>query len=125
MHESSLNIGLSHVGGFAFLAVEGDIDAHSVVELCDALERLQVDQQVVVDMAGVRFMDSSGINALIDHTLRIEATGGGSLRVSNPSDAVRRVVELTGLAHLLFSEQAECEGRPSSQCLGTNGVGTT
>lgn len=125
MHESSLHIDLSHVEGSAFLTVEGDIDAHSVVELCVVLERLQVDQQVVVDMAGVRFMDSSGINALIDHTLRIEATGGGALRVSNPSDAVRRVVELTGLAHLFFTQHAQVEGRPSPQCLGTNGVGTT
>lgn len=124
MHESALRVSLAHVDGFAVLTVEGDIDAHSVVELRAVLESLPVEQRVVVDMAGVRFMDSSGVNALIDHTLRIEAAGNGSLRVSNPSAAVLRVVELTGLADLFFARKGDC-ARPTSQCLGTNGVGTT
>ena len=70
------------------------------------LEGLQLDKQVVVDMAAVRFMDSTGLNALIHHTLRIEGTGG-SLRISNPSRPVQQVVQVTGLDHMFFERQDE------------------
>lgn len=108
MHSSALNIDLSQVNGSAFLKVAGDIDSHSVVELRGVLERLGLDKQVVVDMSGVRFMDSSGINALIDRIVRAEGAGG-SLRISKPSRPVERLVELTGLAHLFFSTRDHCQ----------------
>ncbi len=106
MHGSALNIDLSHVNGSAFLTVKGDIDAESVVELRAVLESVHLDKQVVIDMAGVGFMDSSGLTALIDRTMQTEGSGG-SLRISSPSRPVRRVVEITGLAHLLFTQQEE------------------
>jgi anti-anti-sigma factor len=100
MQDDMLTVDLSHVNGSAFLILKGDIDAHSVVKLRAVLE-LHLDKQVVIDMAGVGFMDSSGLNALLDHAVRAADTSG-SLRVSNPSSAVRRVVEVTGLAHVLY-----------------------
>ena len=106
MHDSALNIGLSHVNGSAFLTVEGDIDACSVLELRAVLEDLHLDKQVVIDMARVGFMDSSGINALIDRATRV-VPSGGSLRITSPSRPVQRVMELTGLAHLFLNPQDE------------------
>ncbi len=106
MHDSALKIDLSQVNGSAFLTVEGEIDAESVVELRAVLDSLRPDNTVVVDMAGVRFMDSTGINALVDRTLRIEGTGG-SLRITNPSRFVQRVVEITGLAQVFYEPKGE------------------
>jgi anti-sigma B factor antagonist len=106
MHDSALKIDLSQVNGSAFLIVEGEIDAESVVEFRAVLDSLRPDNTVVVDMAGVRFMDSTGINALVDRTLRIEGTGG-SLHITNPSRSVQRIVEITGLAHMFYKPQDE------------------
>lgn|SRR6185295_5957769 len=103
MPNSALNIDLSQVNGSAFLTVKGDIDAASVLELRAALESLHLDKQVVIDMAAVGFMDSSGVNALIDRARRIEASGG-SLRIASPSRQVQRLMEITGLAHLFCAE---------------------
>ena len=86
---------LSHLDGSSLLKMEGDIDSYSVADLVAALENLHVDERVVVDMAGVRFMDSSGLNALLSYMLRLQGTRG-TLCVVNPSPAVHRVVEITG-----------------------------
>jgi anti-anti-sigma factor len=65
------------------------------------LDGLALDKSVVIDMAGVAFMDSSGIHVLVERLGRLEDTGG-SLQISNPSPAVRRVVRITRLDELLF-----------------------
>ena len=106
MYGSALNIDLSQVNGSAFVTVEGEIDAFSVGKLRAVLEDVDPDKQVVVDMSGVRFMDSTGINALVERSLRIEGAGG-SLRISNPSRPVKRVVEVTGLAQRFFEPLSE------------------
>ena len=106
MHDSALKVDLSQVNGSAFLTVEGEIDADSIVQFRAALDSVQLDKHVLVDMAGVRFMDSTGINALVDRSLRIEGTGG-SLRITNPSRSVQRVVEITGLAELFYEPRNE------------------
>jgi len=103
----ALTLDLSQVNGSPFLTVRGDIDAHSVVELRAVLDGLPADEQVVVDMSGVGFMDSSGLGALLDHSLRVEGTGG-SIRIANPSRPVHRVVEITGLSHVFYGPQDEC-----------------
>jgi anti-sigma B factor antagonist len=55
---------------------------------------------VVLDLAAVTFMDSTGLSALMDAQAD-SARNGWDFSVRRPSDAVRRVVELAGLEHLL------------------------
>jgi anti-anti-sigma factor len=107
MNGSALKVDLSQVNGSAFLKVEGDIDAHSAIDLRAALDGLHADAQVILDMSGVRFMDSSGINALLGHVMRTEGTGG-SLRIVNASGPVQRVIEITGLDQLLSASETDC-----------------
>ncbi len=57
------------------------------------------DVPIVIDLSGVGFMDSRGLKTLID----LQA-GRPSLRFRNPSTAVRRVLEMTGLAEHLSVE---------------------
>jgi len=49
-----------------------------------------------VDLAGVTFLDSSGLYALMRVTRK-----NPSLRVVNPSPIVRRVLEVTGTTYLI------------------------
>jgi len=52
--------------------------------------------KLVFDLAGVRFMDSSGLGVLLAAT-----HGATSVEVRAPSSAVRRLIEISGLAELL------------------------
>ncbi len=86
----------------AGLRVRGELDAGSSWVLRDQLDPLPQGDGggVVVDMAGVSFVDSSGLRVLIDAHLRAERHGR-SLVLVEPSPAVRRLLEISGLEGVL------------------------
>ncbi len=83
---------LAVVGGWS---VEGEIDAHTAPHLAAALTEIP-DADIVIDFCGVTFMDSSGLRVLVEATTRA-VDQGHELIISNPSAAVRRVIEISGL----------------------------
>lgn len=56
--------------------------------------------RVVVDLAAVDFMDSSGLGALIN-ALKTTRQAGGDLRIAAPNDQVRLVLQLTNVERVL------------------------
>ena len=74
----------------------GEIDAHTAPMLADAMGRLPTSV-VTVDVAGVSFMDSSGLRVLMDATTRARKDGG-DLIVAHPTAPIVRLVEISGLA---------------------------
>ena len=106
MHDDVLQVDVSHVDGITWVTVDGEIDLDSAVALRAPLEKLDRDSHVLVDMADVRFMDSTGVNVLITQHLRM-SEHGGSIHISNPSDPVRRLIEVTGLTEILLESAAE------------------
>lgn len=81
-------------------SVEGEVDAHTAPRLAAALADVPDSNVVVAHFGGVTFMDSSGLRVLVEATTRA-AEGGCELIISNPSAAVRRVVEISGLTETL------------------------
>src|SRR5690242_5002820 len=75
--------------------VVGEVDLASAPDLRDCL--MGLEGAVVVDLADVAFLDSSGLNALIGSKKHLEQTGG-SLRLRGGPPHVRNVLEVTGLA---------------------------
>ena len=69
------------------------------------LAEVAADDDVVVDFADVTFCDSSGIRELVIGFKR-QTDGGGSLRVVNASERVRRVFDIAGLSDRLLSPPA-------------------
>jgi len=67
---------------------------------------------VVVDLAGVTFMDSSGIHGLVT-AHRSARDAGRTLHVVNASGAVASVLEITGVARLLGPPPAAVPGAGS------------
>jgi stage II sporulation protein AA (anti-sigma F factor antagonist) len=91
------------------VALGGEMDRDVTDGLRDAL--LPPDgptpPRVVVDLAGVTFMDSSGINILLSvHQATVDA--GGWLRIAGVRPSVMRVVELVGL-HTVITCHATAE----------------
>jgi len=80
----------------------GEIDAHTAPLLADAMAGLPASV-VIVDVAGVSFMDSSGLRVLMDATTRAR-DGGGDLIVAHPTAAIVRLVEISGLTGRLRLE---------------------
>lgn len=83
------------------LALSGEVDAHTAPRLSEGLsELLTGESDVVVDLAGVEFMDSSGLRVMVDADQRTKAAGT-RLLLRNPAAAVRRLFEISGLVNHL------------------------
>lgn len=90
-------------GGATVLALEGDLDLTSAAEAGEALERVQSGgATVVLDLRGLRFIDSSGLRVVLEAQRRAKSAGNGSRLLVAPGDAgVRRVFDLSGVGGLL------------------------
>ena len=75
--------------------VSGEIDAHTAPTLAAAMAKLPTGV-ATIDMAGVSFMDSSGLRVLIEAATRAR-DGGGDLVIANPTPGIIRLVEISGL----------------------------
>jgi anti-sigma B factor antagonist len=78
-------------------ALVGEIDAHTAGRLT---HEFGDPGDLVLDLSGVEFVDSSGLRVLIElHQNRARA--GGTLVLRTPSPAVRRLLEVSGVAGYL------------------------
>lgn len=87
-----------------------DLHGHRLEDLGQTLRGL-VDRgisRIVLDLDGVRFLDSAGLGELVawkKRTLQL----GGDLRLLRPHDRVREVLELTTLMRVFQVFDAEAE----------------
>jgi anti-anti-sigma factor len=86
---------LFHRNGNGLVAVTGEIDMANVHEFIEALTEIQGD--IAVDCANLTFIDSSGINALVQAQNRSKAEGS-SVRLLNVSPSFARVLDILGLS---------------------------
>jgi len=74
--------------------VTGEIDMDTALALADAIAAAGGD--LVVDMSGVSFLDSSGLRVLIQAQLAFEERGS-SFTIADPSPQVARLFEMSQL----------------------------
>ena len=91
-------------GGRAVVAVTGELDMSTAPTLSDSLAEVLEShpQALTVDLAGVEFIDSSGLTLLVRASTRMKAHDG-ALTLTSPTTSVRRVLEIVGLDGLLGS----------------------
>jgi len=93
------------------LHVHGDLDLFEADRFGIALTRL-VDQAVdgcVVNLAGVGFIDSAGIHALL-RAHSAAKTKGVEMVIQAPSARMERVFEASGIDHLMPVASADASG---------------
>jgi anti-anti-sigma regulatory factor len=76
----------------------------------------RIPHGVEIDLAGVTFMDCTGLGVLVAARQAVLRTGG-HLRVTNPQPIVRSVLELTGLLGVLtaaFDQAPPAPAKPES-----------
>jgi anti-anti-sigma factor len=102
------------VGTDIVLRVTGEIDLASR-ELFEShlANALVVGGRVVLDLRGVEFMDSTGLNAILRcHRRALESEG--ALLIRSPSTPVQRLFEATGvIPHLTFDQHCPDADEPS------------
>lgn len=102
-----LSISSSIEGGIASLALRGELDLAGAPLLERSL--LELERQspsiLVVDLGGLRFIDSTGLRLLLAANTRAQKRGGEL--VLRPGDAnVQRVFDVTGALEVLRFEDA-------------------
>jgi anti-sigma B factor antagonist len=97
--------------GVAVVGVTGEVDVATCGLLRDRLLRIVTDEDfrgLVVNLADVRFMDSSGLGVLVGVWHRVAATTAG-LALAVPAPQVRRVLDTAGLTKVLPVYDAEAD----------------
>ncbi len=100
-HEPALTITMVPGHGSVTLRVEGELDASTISTFRGCVDHLDpAFREVVFDLEGLGFLDSSGIGAFVQAHREIE-TGLRTMKVVNASRRVRFVFDLTGLTHII------------------------
>ena len=99
--------------GSVRLAVAGELDIATVPQLEGELRSLLTGSatEVVIDLNGLTFIDSSALRMFIVLSNRA-ASEGWTLRLVRPSEQARAVFEITGANdHLPLEDSADSAGR--------------
>ena len=84
------------------MEVAGEMDMTTAPELSQAIERTPDGTElVVIDLSEVSFLDSSGLNALVQARRALDARGIAMTVVVRPESAIRQVFEITHLTEPL------------------------
>jgi len=105
--EPTISLQIEHSGGGAVVSVGGELEFGTAASLRTAL--IDLSQQgcdpLVVDLAGLEFIDSTGLSLLIQAKQRFESDGR-EFALRRPTHRVLRVLETSGVADL-FSIQTD------------------
>jgi stage II sporulation protein AA (anti-sigma F factor antagonist) len=109
---------VARVGGTCTVTLSGEIDLSCSDELISLLTSTAQDagaDTTEVDLAGVGFMDSSGIDALIAG-YRAAHLAGRRFTVVRPQQNVRRVFEIAGVLAMFSGEDASAPSGEAAVC---------
>jgi anti-anti-sigma factor len=98
---------VAHEQGTTRLTLRGELDLGTAGQLESALA--EADGDVLLDLRGLTFMDSTGVRVLLEAAER----DGPRLRIAPPASGDARVtIDQAGIAPLLPLVEAEPEERP-------------
>jgi anti-anti-sigma factor len=111
---AAFNISVQARYGAVVLNIDGEFDMSEVETFRSCVDEIitSCDTAVVVDLAGVTFIDSSAIEALLN-ARRCLAGEGRELRLQRVSAPVARIFELAGLTNLLGNTGEDTASQPS------------
>ncbi|HEY3831553.1 MAG TPA: STAS domain-containing protein [Acidimicrobiia bacterium] len=107
-NENGLRLVTERHGAAAVVRVSGELDAYRAPELEELGATLLADgvYTIMLHMAGTTFLDSSGLRAMVtlrDRMLHAE----GELALLDPTEAVRRLLSITGLDEQFVIETSD------------------
>lgn len=97
-------------GNITVLAIAGRVDSYTVPQLREQLRLAASKKQpnLIVDLADVSFLDSSGLAALV-YGMKHCRENGGDMCLCSPQQSVRMILELTRLDQAIDIFPSETE----------------
>lgn len=97
--DEDFRIAVRDDAGTPTVVVEGEVDVATAPALRDELYRLieQSSREVVVDLSGMDFIDSTGLGVFVG-ALKRAREGGGGIQLRGLKPSARKVFEITGLS---------------------------
>lgn len=109
----AMEINTSEMRRVQLFEVSGRVDSTNATELGSAMDKAVDDgkSNLVLDLGGVEYMSSAGLREMVRILKRVKRVGG-DLRIANPSERVREVLELAGLDSVfeIYPTQVEAVG---------------
>jgi anti-sigma B factor antagonist len=112
---AQLNIKQRQAGDVAILDLDGEVRiGDSATALRGAIRELVAagNQKILLNLAGVRYIDSSGIGELIANYTTV-GRSGGHLKLLNLTDKVQDLLVITKLLTVFDVYESEAEGLSS------------
>lgn len=99
--------------GLVLVVVHGEVDIRTAPELRDCLGQLLDDgvERVVLDLSDVEFLDSTALSVMVGAHKRLTKKGA-PLSVVAGSDAVQRVLSVTGLTRVFSVHESRDDALP-------------
>ena len=94
--------------GIMTVILDGEIDHHSAVRVRSNIDAKIYElrpRALVLDLSRVNFMDSSGLGLIMGRYALIQKLSG-EFSISEPSERVLRVFELSGLGRIIKIEKS-------------------
>jgi anti-sigma B factor antagonist len=89
-----MDLGSGEYGGYAVVALRGELDLLDAGDVADALEAFAArEPRIIVDLSGLEFIDASGVAAL-SRVRRHARDAGGDVLLAAPQRMVRRVLSI-------------------------------
>jgi anti-sigma B factor antagonist len=109
----TMEITVSEMKRVQLFEVVGRVDSTNASELGDVMDKTvdSGNSNLVLDLSGVEYMSSAGLREMVRVLKRVKR-GGGDLRIANPSERVKEVLELAGLDTIfeVYPTQVEAVG---------------
>ena len=98
--ELTFGVAVEGRDGDAVVVFRGELDLGAVVQLQDCIDRVASHgRPLTMDLSGVTFMDSSGINILL-RARHARGADPDAVTIRSPSDAVVATLEMAGLTRM-------------------------
>ena len=98
-----MNISSSFASGRLTVYLNGELDQHEARYTAESIGELldeYLPRDLILDLAGLRFMDSSGIAVIVRSSERMRALRG-RIFLDNPGGQVLRVLDAAGIDRLV------------------------
>ena len=95
--------------GVLYILLKGEIDHHSAVSVRSCIDERIYElrpKKLIMDLSRIEFMDSSGLGLIMGRYALMQKLSG-EFSISNPSDRVLRVFELSGLGRIIKTENGD------------------
>jgi len=94
-----LSIDRREEAGRSIVTVLGELDLYTAPNLRESVLEVADDgqRQLIIDLSGVPFMDSSGLGVIVACLKRLREAGGDLALVTRPDSPPTKLLSLTGL----------------------------